>query len=76
MTYGVRTQGVELEASLVPARNFRVAAGLTYAKTKYQNDLVGNKSGAALDPALRKLPGDNLSNAPELVATSSVDVDA
>jgi iron complex outermembrane recepter protein len=72
VTYGVRTQGVELEASLAPARNFRVAAGLTYARTKYQSDLIGTKLGTALDTALRKLPGDNLSNAPELVATSSV----
>ena len=70
--YGVRTQGFELEASLVPARNFRIAAGLTYAQTKYRENLVGNKSGAPLDQALRKLPGSNLSNAPELVATSSV----
>ena len=72
VTYGVRTQGFELEASLVPARNFRVAAGLTYARTKYQDDIIGNKTGAALSPALRKLPGDNLSNAPELTATGSV----
>ncbi|HMQ18755.1 MAG TPA: TonB-dependent receptor [Sphingopyxis sp.] len=72
VTYGVRPQGIELEASLVPARNFRVAAGLTYARTKYRSDLVGNKSGAPLDAALRKLPGDNMSNAPELVATGSV----
>ena len=70
--YGVRAEGVELEASLSPARNFRMAAGLTYAKTAYRNNLVGSKTGAALDPALRKLPGDNLSNAPELVATSSI----
>ena len=70
--YGVRAEGFELEASLVPARNFRMAAGLTYANTSYRNNLVGNKSGAPLDVALRKLPGDNLSNAPELVATSSI----
>ncbi len=70
--YGVRSQGVELEASLVPARDFRVSMGLTYARTKYRDNLVGNKSGAPLDPALRKLPGDNLSNAPEIVATGSV----
>jgi iron complex outermembrane recepter protein len=70
--YGVRAQGFELEASLVPARNFRVAAGLTYSDTSYRDNLVGNKNGAPLDAALRKLPGDNLSNAPELVATSSV----
>ncbi len=70
--YGVRAEGVELEASLVPVRNFRVAVGLTYAKTRYRDNLVGSKTGAPLDPALRKLPGDNLSNAPEFVATSSV----
>ncbi len=71
VSYGVRTEGVELEAALSPTRNVRVAAGLTYANTKYRGNLVGNKSGAPLDPALRKLPGDNLSNAPELVATGS-----
>ncbi|MEY3633909.1 MAG: hypothetical protein RLZZ61_319 [Pseudomonadota bacterium] len=72
ITYGVRTQGLELEASLTPARNFRMAAGLTFANTTYRDDLIGTKNGAPLDLALRKLPGDNLSNAPELVATSSV----
>ncbi|OHD00210.1 MAG: TonB-dependent receptor [Sphingopyxis sp. RIFCSPHIGHO2_01_FULL_65_24] len=72
VTYGVRTQGVELEASLVPAPSFRMTAGLTYAKTKYRSNLVGNDSGAPLDQALRLLPGNNLSNAPELVATGSV----
>ncbi|MGV3731748.1 MAG: TonB-dependent receptor [Sphingopyxis sp.] len=70
--YGVRSEGFELEASLVPARNFRMTAGLTYAKTKYRDQLVGNDSGAPLDQALRLLPGNNLSNAPELVATGSV----
>ncbi len=70
--YGVRTQGVELEASLNPAPDFNVNAGFTYAATEYRDDLVGNASGAPLDPALRKLPGDNLSNAPELVVTGSM----
>ncbi|TAD77518.1 MAG: TonB-dependent receptor [Sphingomonadales bacterium] len=70
--FGVRTQGLEIEAQMNPADDFNVAAGLTYAKTDYRDDLVGNASGAPLDPALRKLPGDNLSNAPELVATGSV----
>ncbi|MDB5696099.1 MAG: TonB-dependent receptor [Sphingomonas bacterium] len=69
--YGVVSQGVELEASLVPARNFRVSAGLTYADTKYRDNLVGNNAGAPLNQALRKLPGDNLSNAPEVVVTGS-----
>ncbi|MGQ3101134.1 MAG: TonB-dependent receptor [Sphingopyxis solisilvae] len=72
VSWGVRAEGVEIEASLVPARNFRMAAGLTYANTSYRNNLVGTRLGAPLDPALRKLPGDNLSNAPELVATGSV----
>ncbi|NIJ38751.1 outer membrane receptor protein involved in Fe transport [Sphingopyxis panaciterrae] len=72
VSWGVRTEGFELEASLVPARSFRMTAGLTYANTKYRSNLVGNKSGAPLDQALRLLPGNNLSNAPELVATGSV----
>ncbi|MDZ3832148.1 MAG: TonB-dependent receptor [Sphingopyxis sp.] len=70
--WGVRTQGFELEASLVPMRDFRMTAGLTYARTKFRGNLVGNKSGAPLDQALRLLPGNNLSNAPELVATGSI----
>lgn len=72
VSYGVRAQGVELEASLVPARNFRMAAGLTWTDTSYNSNLVGNRFGAPLDAALRKLPGDNLSNAPEIVATGSI----
>lgn len=72
VSHGVRSEGFELEASLVPARNFRMTAGLTYAKTKYRDQLVGNNNGAPLDQALRLLPGNNLSNAPELVATGSV----
>jgi iron complex outermembrane receptor protein len=72
VSYGVVAQGVELEASINPARNFNVNGGVTYAQTKYRNNLVGNKSGAPLDPALRLLPGDNLSNAPELTLTGSM----
>jgi iron complex outermembrane recepter protein len=71
VSYGVVSQGVELEASLVPARDFRVGLGLTYADTSYRDNLVGNANGAPLNQALRKLPGDNLSNAPEIVATGS-----
>ena len=72
VSYGVRAQGVELETSIAPARNFRVGLGLTYAKTAYRSDLVGSKTGLPLDPALRRLPGRKLSNAPQYVATSSV----
>ena len=71
-TYGVVSQGVEIEAALRPVRNLRVALGMTYTSAKYRTNLVGNRTGAPLDPALRKLPGDNLSNAPELVTTGSL----
>ncbi len=70
--YGVLSQGVELEAQIVPVRDLRIAMGFTYADTKFRDNLVGNASGAPLNQALRKLPGDNLSNAPEIVVTSSV----
>ena len=70
--WGLRSQGVEIEASLVPARNFRVAAGLTYADTKYRSNLVGTSDGTPLNQALRMLPGQNMSNAPELVTTASM----
>jgi iron complex outermembrane recepter protein len=70
--YGVLSQGVELEAQIVPVRDLRIAMGFTYAETKFRDNLVGNASGAPLNQALRKLPGDNLSNAPEIVVTSSV----
>ncbi|WP_375249848.1 TonB-dependent receptor [Sphingomonas sp.] len=69
--YGVRSQGVEVEASLVPIRDFRVSWGLTYADTKFRDNLVGNNAGAPLNQALRRLPGNNLSNAPEVVVTGS-----
>lgn len=72
VSYGVLAQGVELETALVPAPDFRVTAGLTYAKTKYRDNLVGSTTGGPLDPALRKLPGSLMSNAPEYVATASV----
>jgi iron complex outermembrane receptor protein len=72
VTYGVLSQGVEVEAALVPSRDVRVALGLTYTDTKYRDELVGNQSGAPLDQALRALPGANLSNAPKVVATTSV----
>ena len=69
---GVISEGVEIEATLAPARNFTVQGGLTYVKTKYQENLVGNSNGVPLDPALRLLPSQYLSNAPATVATTSV----
>ncbi|NCU11150.1 MAG: TonB-dependent receptor, partial [Sphingomonadaceae bacterium] len=72
VSWGVRAEGVEIETSLVPADNVRVTAGLTYSQTKYRENLVGSTTGAPLDPALRKLPGNYMSNAPEAVVTTSI----
>ncbi len=72
VTPGVISQGFELEATLNPTRDLGMTIGLTYADTSYENDLIGNDTGAPLDPALRLLPGDNLSNAPEITTTASL----
>lgn len=72
ISYGVRSEGVEIESSLRVLRHLTVNMGLTVANTHYRSNLVGNENGVPLDPALRKLPGDNLSNAPKYVVTSSV----
>ena len=69
---GVISQGVEMEAYLSPIQDLNFSLGLTYVDSSYENELIGDDTGTPLDPALRLLPGDNLSNAPELVATSSV----
>jgi outer membrane receptor protein involved in Fe transport len=67
----VIAQGVEVEAGLNPARDVNFTLAMTYADTHYRHNLIGDDTGAALDPALRLLPGDNLSNAPEITVTSS-----
>ena len=69
--YGVRTQGVELEATLAPMRDLRVTLGATFADTKYRDNLVGNSAGAPLNQSLRRLPGRRLSNAPGITTTAS-----
>lgn len=70
--WGVRAEGVEVEAGFNPARNFHVNMGVTYTNTHYRSSLVGNSAGAPLSSALRLLPGQRLSNAPEWVVTSSM----
>jgi iron complex outermembrane receptor protein len=69
--YGVRSQGIEIEAQLRPRRDMSVSLGVTLADTKYRDNLVGNENGAPLDPALRVLPGNRLSNAPQIVGTGA-----
>lgn len=68
---GVRSQGVEVEVGLYPARNIAVNLGYTFADTKYRHNLVGSQAGEALDPALFLLPGAQMSNAPRNVVTAS-----
>jgi len=70
--WGVRSQGVELEMAARVMDDVRVNLGLTYADTKYRKNLVGTDNGAPLSPALRVLPGQNISNAPEVVATGAL----
>jgi outer membrane receptor protein involved in Fe transport len=72
VSHGVISQGVELEAAVSPRPDLQVTAGFTYANTRYRDNLVGRNTGSPLDPALFLLPGDNLSNAPQAVATASV----
>jgi iron complex outermembrane receptor protein len=69
--YGVSSTGVEIEMAIYPRHDLQFTAGFTYANTKYRGDLVGRDTGSALDSALFLLPGDNLSNAPKMVATAS-----
>ena len=69
---GLRSQGVEVEAGIYPARNVAVNFGYTFTDAKYRRNLVGSESGAALDPALFLLPGAQISNAPRNVITTSV----
>jgi len=71
VTHGVRSEGVEVEAQIRPRRDMSLNLGVTIANTRYQDNLVGNSTGVPLDPALRELPGQRLSNAPGIVFTSA-----
>ena len=70
--YGVRSRGIELESTIKPMRDLTINLGLTYANTKYRDNLVGDETGTPLSPALRVLPGSNVSNAPRVVGTGSL----
>ena len=67
---GVRSEGAELEIYTRPFRDARFNFGLTYVQSKYRNDLVGS-IGQPLSNQLFQLSGNNISNAPEYVATTS-----
>ncbi|MBU3068691.1 TonB-dependent receptor [Aestuariicella sp. G3-2] len=72
VTYGVISEGIELEASYSATSTLNLMAGVTYANTRYADDLVGDDSGSPLNPSLRRLPGEPLSNAPDLVTTAAI----
>ncbi len=69
---GVKSTGIELEAVLNPMPYVTATMGYTFAETKYRDNLIGSSAGEPLDPFLYLLPGDNMSNAPEHVATASL----
>jgi outer membrane receptor protein involved in Fe transport len=69
---GVISQGVELEATMNPIRDLTFTAGYTYADTHFRKNLVGSSQGEPLDPALFLLPGNQMSNAPKNVVTTSL----
>ncbi|MGP1284147.1 MAG: TonB-dependent receptor [Parasphingopyxis sp.] len=69
---GVISQGIEVEATINPTDYLAFNAGFTYVDTSYENNLIGQDDGTPLDPALRLLPGDQLSNAPDLVVTGAM----
>lgn len=65
---GLVSKGVELEATIFPARFVSVNLGFTYSNTKYQDDLV-SLGGRPFAPTSFQLPEAQLSNAPEAVIT-------
>ena len=67
---GVRSRGVEIEIFSRPLPDVNFNVGLTYADTKYRNNLVG-KSGTPLSPSLFQLPGERVSGSAKWTLTSS-----
>ena len=65
---GLVSKGLELEASLFPVRHVAINMGMTYASTKYQNNLVGI-GGRPFAPTNFQLPERQISNAPKYVVT-------
>jgi len=70
---GLVSKGVEIEAYLAPTPDLRWSAGVTYARARFADLLVGNAAGTQpLDPALFLLEGNTNSNAPRWVTTASL----
>ena len=67
----MRSRGVEVETFFRPMRDVNGSLGVTYADTRYRNNLIGT-NGNALIPALFQLPGRRISNAPKFTVTGSL----
>ena len=68
---GVKNYGFELEAFTRPINDVAINGGITYAHTRYRDNLVG-ANGKPLTNALFQLPGRQISNAPDWTITGSV----
>jgi iron complex outermembrane recepter protein len=68
---GVRSQGVEVEAFSRPLPFLNVNAGVTYADTRYRDNLVG-AGGQPITNALFQLPGQRVSNSNLWTVTGAV----
>ena len=68
---GVRSVGFEIEAFTRPMPYLDVNAGITYANTKYRDNLVG-ADGRPLTNALFQLPGRRVSNSNLWTLTGAV----
>jgi outer membrane receptor protein involved in Fe transport len=68
---GVTSTGLEVETLFFPVDDLTVSLGLTYVETRYRNNLVGI-GGRPFPTPLFNLPGQPLSNAPDLAHTGAV----
>lgn len=73
---GITSKGIEFEASIRPARSLSVNLGLTYADTRYADNLFGNtnitNTTGSLSPAFFQLPGARMSNSAQFVTTGAI----
>lgn len=67
---GVKSQGVEVEASVRPLSDVEWDFGATYADTRYRHNLVGS-TGHPLTNTLFQLPGRRISNSNAWTLTSA-----
>ena len=71
MRSGVRSTGLEIEVFTRPLRNVNFNLGMTFANSRYRDNLVG-ASGEPLSGALFQLSNAQISNSANLVTTASL----